>query len=190
MFSKTEITAYQNITAPAALREKILAAAQKEETTHTVSRRKNIRTFSALAACLLLTISLASYAALGFGAPGIKVDNKRLSASGMPLPSENSVAVASARSFSTTVIPLKIDTSGVSDIIVTDGEVHLFDPDSGELLASGQNITAMGEILLTWELSLTDPTASPLLTFTEKGKTYTITLAFDADEGIWNIFRS
>ncbi|MBQ9938116.1 MAG: hypothetical protein IJO96_01145 [Oscillospiraceae bacterium] len=191
MFEKTEAAEFQSITAPAELRDRVLDATQKAEKFQLATRRKNIRTISVMAACLLLTVAIFTYPFLGINSGKITVNGERLTASCITLDLNTPLAAsANPRSADTVSIKMTIASQNPSDIMVTHGKLLLMDADSGNIVAEGQNLSALGDVELIWEVELSDTSAEPRLTFIKKGRTNTVTLKYDAAEELWKAFRS
>lgn len=170
MFNKAEAAAYQSITAPAELRDKVLEAAQKAEKFRLVSRQKHIRAISSVAACLLLAVAIFVYPFVAQNK--ITVNGDKLTSSGIVLNLNQPVA-ASTRSADSVTVEINVSAKNIDDVAVSHGSVE-----------SGENTT------LVWVLELTDTDAEPTLTFSKNNRIHTVTLKFDTADELWKVFRS
>ena len=106
MFDKKEIEAYQNISAPDDLRERVLSACE-EGGSGKRGFAGMVRMLSALAACFVLVAVFSVFAIGNFGTFSVSVDGKTLTENGMTLAAnEGDVAPLAMRMLSGKEVPL------------------------------------------------------------------------------------
>ena len=178
MFTEAQKTAYQNMTAPAELRGKVLDMARSAPAKPVRSKRPVRRWMStAVAACLLLVASV-SLLPRG-GEVSLQLD-------GMPVTETATAFSAStpmaARAMASMCLPVTVETEKDADVSVSCGQIMTVD---------GTEVTtvAAGETTLYWAISPVDTSEEYSLCI--YGDTVTrMTLAFDAKENCWTVFAA
>lgn len=188
MFNQKEVEAYRNISAPDALRDKVLSSCADA-----APRKRSALAYrkwaSSIAACFVLVMALA---ALGIG----RFANVSVSLSDSKLAHEQSVEYRSkngAKSISVyrdggeETIPLFLD--GRAELSVSDGIMYIMDPETEEVLYTGTEYSMDGKTLVRWTINARDD-AHPLeMTVRGVFKTEKIILTYDASEETWTVTR-
>lgn len=194
MFDKKEIEAYQNISAPDDLRERVLSACE-EGGSGKRGFAGMVRMLSALAACFVLVAVFSVFAIGNFGTFSVSVDGKTLTENGMTLAAnEGDVAPLAMRMLSGKEVPLLFTLSEKTEFSVSGGTMRMFDPETNALLASGSTLVAENDVMIRWTvLAEADETENAVLSFemtVRRGKkSDTVLLTYDAASQDWTILR-
>ena len=176
MFSESQKTAYQSVTAPSELREKVLRMAREAPAKEVVGKRPARRWMaSAVAACLVLVASV-SFLPRG-GDVTLRVDGLSLTETATPI---SASAPMAARSLASMCLPVTVETEEEAKLLVSHGELLA---EKGEAVSTA----APGETTVYWSIGGVDTNERYTLSVCGD-KTTVLTLAFDAEEGCWTAF--
>ena len=194
MFDKKEVEAYQNISAPDDLRERVLSACEAVQPRKR-SLAEAVRMLSALAACFVLVAVFSVFAIGNFGTFSVSVDGKTLTENRITLAAnECDVAPLAMRMLSGKEVPLLFTLSEETEFSVSGGTMRMFDPETNALLASGSTLVAENDVMIRWTvLAEADETNRENVSFEmmvcSGKKSYTVVLAFDEDAQVWTVLR-
>lgn len=182
MFDEKEIKAYQSISAPDELRERVLSVGNS-------SARRNIqhrvRAFAAMAAGLILLVGLPVYVLRNISEPEILLRGELLTADVISIVDESAVpAEASARSTPTFSVPLELELKRETEISVTEGVMRVTDPETGELLYTGTEFTSKGNVIVNWSTVVPDEKHTYYMTLKDGINSSEVILSYD---GYWTI---
>ena len=190
MFDSKDIAAYQKISAPASLREKVISSCT-EERNHSWTQSRVLRTVSSLAACFILVICFSVMAIGNLGSAGVSVSGKALDA-GETRTISGGIAPLSARTLSYVDVPIAIDVKGDTKITVSDGILYVLDGKKGEISAtvlSGPVYQIDADTSFVWTVGAEAEEKSFTMTVERLFSKEIITLTYDENTGEWGISR-
>ena len=175
MFTEVQKTAYQNMTAPAELRGKVLEMARSAPA-KPVERKQPIRRWmtTAVAACLILVASVSLLPQGGnvtLRMDGVEV-TERATAFSANTP-------MTARAIASMCLPVTVETETAAELQVSHGA--LMAEDGTEV-----NAVDAGATTLYWAIQNLSTDEEYLLTV-QGDDTTLMTLAFDAEENCWTV---
>ncbi len=155
MFDKNEIEKYQNIKAPASLKTRIEDSIYQENFKTVPEKRFSfnqlIRTFSAVAACLVLVAVVMTVWLTNQNYADLYLNGEEITSSRMAIePDAAPVAHIGeeARMKSTIAFPLEIKVKGDAEIAVSGGE--LFKYEDGEPISCGITFKCSADTEISW----------------------------------------
>lgn len=173
MFNNTQIESYQNITAPADLKKRVLVACQSTKEVKAFAPAKNMYHLATLAACLVLcfTLFLPSFQKereafyLLCGEKTVDAYNMQLP----PLPQDTNAMVRTI-SMEPTLYTICLQTTPDVDIVCADGDATL--DESGNL---------------AWTVMVPEDNAVFTLTLQAGDDTYEVSLTYHSQDGSFSI---
>ncbi len=173
MFNQTEIESYQNITAPADLKERVFVACRNTKEVKAFVPQRAVLQLAPLAACLVLcfTLLLPSFPKenepfyLMHGETNIDIDDMQLP----PLPQDTNAMVRTI-SLEPTLYTVCLQTTPDADILSTDGDATL--DESGNL---------------TWTVMVPEDNTVFTLTLQAGDDTYDVSLTYHSQDGSFSI---
>ena len=175
--NESEIGAYRRITAPPALKTRLLTAAAAS-----LPRRRRRPMAAAAAACLALTLL---FALIGSRAPAVvTMDGRVIGAKEQPVTSAAAARTGPAEEVS---LSLTVSARGTAQVSVTQGELKIIGPRGAELPV-GAAATVDGPTAFAWHVPLTAAEA-PRLTVTWKNGTASYVLRPDETGQNWFIAK-
>ena len=193
MFDSREIAAYQKISAPASLKEKVLSSCT-EERSPKMDRNRVIRRVSSLAACFILVICFSVMAIGAFGSVDVSVSGRALDAGDARTVSSGiaPLGMAGARALSYVDVPIAIDVKGNTDITVSGGMLYVLDGENKEISAtvlSGTVYRTDADTSFIWTVGAEAEKKDFTMTVESLFKKEIITLTYDENTGEWGISR-
>lgn len=189
MFEQSKIEAYRQTKAPHELKERVLETYQ---TKSVVSTNLSLyKTLSAVAACLILILSGTAFG--NRSDVSIRLNGEMLSAQPMVVAEANADAVAMQglamasmeRSMpSEMCIPLTVETTQETTITISNGAMHIFASDSGELLYVGTAYTVYEAVSVEWYM---DDEQAATFCATSGNEECLVELEYDAERAEWLI---
>ncbi len=190
MFDKKTVDAYQKITAPDDLKEKVLASCLAAKEPEKRNWMKSMRLISSLAACLILAVAFSIFAVKNFGEVSVSVGGRTLMSDPVEL-SEFNISPAlysvESRVAYRTSVPVEVSITDETQISVSGGMMKICDAKTGEKLYTGSEFTAESDVVIDWTVETeTDEKQFEMLIDGQK-KTYILVLSWDDDTGCWTI---
>ena len=168
MFEQNQIKAWRSVTAPADLRERVMAAAGAE----TASKKTAIplRKYLAAAACAAIVL-FGAFA--GYTQSAFTVDSA---------PPSQAMSVAARQVSPSDAVEFELDARRSTTVTVSSGTAQVLD-ENGVLLASGSSVSAKGKVTLRWSIGSEENEQTLRL---ESGlKSKKVTLAYDPLSASW-----
>ncbi len=188
MFNQKEIAAYRSISAPDALRDKVLSsgvnmAPQKR------NPREYMRWVSSVAACFVLVAVLTVFGAGSFGHVSVSLSGSELHEDKSMTYVLNGGAqpISVHRERTETTIPLSLD--GHAELSVSNGVMKIVSEDTEEVLYTGTEYSIDGKTLVNWVVYADDDAKTFEMTVRGAFKTEKIILTYDAAENEWTVIR-
>lgn len=193
MFDSREIAAYQSISAPASLKEKVLSSCTEERSPR-MDRNQMIRRVSSLAACFILVICFSVMTIGTLSSAGVSVSGRTLDAGDTQTVSDGiaPLSMKEARTLSYVDVPIAIDVKGNTDITVSSGVLYVLDGENKEISAtvlSGTVYRTDADTSLIWTVSAEAEKKDFTMTVESLFKKEIITLTYDENTGEWVISR-
>lgn len=178
MFTKQEQTAYRAVSAPPALRTRVLAAA--------TPRKTPLRSFVGVGTVLTALLLAVVFATGGPGPMSILLDGTPVPPEGIPLAQSNAaVSPAAMRAMPTQTVQISLELPRSTEICAQSGQLQATDADTGEVLAVGTQLTLKGAVTLRWEVDPFVP--SHTLTLIDGRTSQTLFLTQAAQDGSWSL---
>lgn len=176
MFTEAQKTAYQSMTPPAELREKVLQMA-KNAPARPVERKRPIRRWmtTAVAACLVLVVSLGMLTPRHSDVT-LRLDGMEVTETAAPFAVNTPMM---ARALASMCLPVTVETETAAELQVSHG--MLMAEDGTEV-----NAVDVGTTTLYWAIQNLSTEEEYLLTV-QGDDTTLMTLAFDAGENCWTV---
>ncbi len=190
MFDSKDIAAYQKISAPANLKEKVFSSCT-EERNHSWTQSRTLRTVSSLAACFILVICFSMMAIGNLGSAGVSVSGKTLDA-GETRTVSGGIAPLSARTISCVDVPIEIDVKGDTKISISNGVLYVLDGEKGEISAtvlSGTVYQTDTDTSFVWTVGAEAEETKFTMTVESLLAKEIVTLTYDENTGEWGISR-
>ncbi len=170
MFNQTQIESYQNITAPADLRERVFQACQNPKAKRNKPRMRAVYQLAPLAACLILcfTLFLRSEPLTFYLMSGeIMLDTHSIQ---LPQPVQETEALVRTISLEPTLYTVSLQTSPNVEILSADGDA-----------------TMDKEGNLTWTVIVPEEDMVFTLTLQAGDDTYYVPLTYHSQDGSFSI---
>lgn len=179
MFTEEQKTAYQNMTAPAELREKVLEMA-KTAPAKPVERKRPARKWmsTAVAACLVVVVGATMLLPRG-GNVTLRMDGVEVTETATAFSANMPMT---ARAIASMCLPVTVETEWDAEISVSCGQVLAED-------GTEVSVVSAGETTLYWAISPVDANEEYTLRVCGE-KSTCMTLAFDAEENCWTVFAA
>lgn len=190
MFDSRDIAAYQKISAPASLKEKVFSSCTEERSQHGAQYRV-LRTVLSLAACFILVICFSMVAIGNLGSAGVSVSGKALDA-GETRTISGGIAPLSARTLSYVDVPIAIDVKGDTKITVSNGILYVLDGKKGEIsetVISGTVYRIETDTSFVWTVGAEAEEKRFTMTVESLLNKEIITLTYDENTGEWHLSR-
>ncbi len=203
MFDEKAIESYKQVTAPPELKNRVMKSYQ---TGH--AKSNNIRLYKSLslvAACLVLVFAVSVFAGRDGGRIPVTMNGTTISETPMAISMAGPMTALADGSEDTGImtasfgramqpqvsIPLVLECTSETKIAVSDGEMQVFDVNTGELLFAGSEYIAEGTVSLQWNVEAGESAeeGAPYLYMTAKGKTQTLQLQYEETDGVWMIYQ-
>ena len=198
MFDEEMKKAYQKTAAPAELKERVMKNYQAGN-----AKSSNVRlykTLQAMAASLVLIVSVTAFSNHQGNKVLISMDGNQLTAQPMVLMSENAggtegVAMASFGRMAADKIcvPLEIDVSSESTISVSVGEMQIYAAVDGELLFAGTEYTAKEDVSVKWyvekQMTMPENEKEMQMSVSQKGTKDILQLEYVQTDDSWVIYE-
>lgn len=182
MFDQKQTAAFQSITAPDELREKILAMEQGSK------RKPHIIISICAAACLLLLVAIPLSGRLLQKNPVFYANGTIIESDAMLLSESGGASMATfARSVPKYTAEISAEFPEKTVLTVSDGTMELVSPDSTEVIGGGTECTAKGNFLIRWTVDIPTSDAEYYLTADTKGGTRKYLLYYDFGKKAWYI---
>lgn len=130
MFSEEQIKSFQNIKAPAGLRERVVHAATESKKSSYFSYKKAMLSFAPVAACLILCVSLISFYGKSQSTPlSLFAEGQSLSSNELFLSQGTAAAKSLVRTASLEPRTYSLELSSKQDMEVLSGDGYYTCPD-------------------------------------------------------------
>lgn len=203
MFDEKAIESYKQVTAPPELKNRVMKSYQ---TGHAKSNNIRLyRSLSLVAACLVLVFAVSVFAGRDGGRIPVTMNGTTISETPMAISTVGPMTALADGSEDTGImtasfgramqpqvsIPLVVECTSETKIAVSDGEMQVFDVNTGELLFAGSEYIAEGTVSLWWNVEAEESAeeGAPYLHMTAKGKTQTLQLQYEETDGVWMIYQ-
>ncbi len=140
MFHENDVKAYQKITAPASLKDKVLTSDKKYNMTMKRVRSMKHRELYLMAASVALIIGISSFGNWNKSSVSVYTPDKAVASASVGI-----------RNITVSGIPVEVTTNHKRKVTVSEGYLWSFDTESGEI-QSGAEAKVLGSKELTWEL--------------------------------------
>ena len=190
MFEAEDIRKYREIKAPDSLKERVMAdcvgggSRKAHVFDMAVWNRKSVRTWSAVAACLVLLIGIFSVNYFSGSAVTLSYGGTVIGAERYAV-NEAVPFSADARSTDPAGIPFEIDVrrGGEATVSVTDGTLYC--KANGEMSDShGTDLTVTRDCVLYWEVDGTEKLCELTVSVDGKKTVYVLEFSIDAPSGV------
>lgn len=190
MFDKKTVDAYQKITAPDDLKEKVLASCLAAKEPEKRNWMKSMRLISSLAACLILAVAFSIFAVKNFGEVSVSVGGRTLMSDPVEL-SEFNISPAlysvESRVAYRTSVPVEVSITDETQISVSGGMMKICDATTGEKLYTGSEFTAESDVVIDWIVETETNEKQFEMLIDGQKETYILVLSWDDDTGGWTI---
>lgn len=150
MFDKPEFDAYRQTKAPPQLKERVMAMAD-ETPRRSYSAPARFVSIAAAAACLLLVIAGAILLPQS-GQVTVALDGQSITSTPLSV-DQPEAATFAARLLPPVCVNLSVSAKEPTDISVSAGRLEILSQ-RGELIASGTDLSAAGELTVLWTVEL------------------------------------
>ncbi len=146
MFDREHIEAYQRIKAPDGIKDKLLSNEDKK-----VKSGFDFSRLRSYAACLVM-VFIAGFIIYTSYAPDINMNTAELSGDTMLLPNDRTIEAMTRSILVEAGYHMQLDAKDGTDIAISCGELHVWDPETGELLFSGREYSAKKTVAVNIDL--------------------------------------
>lgn len=151
MFDKKDVEEYRSITPSKELKERVLA--MYDNNAKAKVKPAFYKQLALIAACIVIVVAASGFAVADMSKIDLYTNGELISQSPVAL-TDNANGLVPARSASVDDIVIQLEAKAFfeSEISVSQGELSVFDAETGDLLACGEKCTVKGNVSVRWNM--------------------------------------